>query len=60
MKLFGLLLIVVGWLIPVLSLGIAHSTAGRFILVILGIGIILYGILGVLSKAHNSKAVWKS
>ena len=59
MRLVGLLLAVVGWLIPVVGLTVAQSLGARFVLVVLGIGISLLGILVVLNKAHQIKAIWK-
>jgi uncharacterized membrane protein len=60
MRIVGVLVVLAGWLLPVLGLGITHSTAARFVLVIVGIGISLIGILGVLNKAHVKDAVWKA
>jgi uncharacterized membrane protein YgaE (UPF0421/DUF939 family) len=59
MRLVGLLLAVVGWLIPVVGLTVAQSLGARFVLVVLGIGISLLGILVVLNKAHLKNAIWK-
>ncbi len=59
MQIVGILLALVGWLIPVVGLTLTQSLTARFILVVLGIGISLIGILGVLNKAHLKKAIWK-
>ena len=59
MQIIGILLALVGWLIPVVGLTLTQSLTARFILVVLGIGISLTGILGVLNKAHLKKAIWK-
>ena len=59
MRLVGLLLAVVGWFIPVVGLTITQSLGARFVLVVLGIGISLFGILGMLNKAHLKNAIWK-
>jgi len=59
MRLVGLLLAVVGWLIPVVGLTVTQSLGARFTLVLLGIGISLFGILSVLNKAHQKNAIWK-
>ena len=59
MRLVGLLLAVVGWLIPVVGLTVTQSLGARFTLVLLGICISLFGILGVLNKAHQKNAIWK-
>jgi hypothetical protein len=59
MRLVGLLLTVVGWLIPVIGLTLTQSVSARFVLAVVGIGISLIGILGVLNKAHLKNAIWK-
>jgi len=59
MRLVGLLLAVVGWLIPVVGLTVTQTLGARFTLVLLGIGISLFGILSVLNKAHQKNAIWK-
>ena len=59
MQIVGILLALVGWLIPVVGLTLTQSLAARFVLVVLGIGIGLIGILGVLNKVHLKKAIWK-
>ncbi|HUK24044.1 MAG TPA: hypothetical protein VLV49_05650 [Terriglobales bacterium] len=59
MKIVGILVILAGWLLPVVGLTMTQSMAARFVLVFLGIGIILVGILGVLNKAHLKEAIWK-
>ena len=59
MRLVGLLLAVVGWLIPVVGLTLTQSVGARFVLAVVGIGISLIGILGLLNKAHLKNAIWK-
>ena len=59
MRIVGILLALVGWLIPVVGLTVTQSLTARFVLVVLGIGISLTGILGVLNKAHLKNAIWK-
>ncbi len=61
MKLVGLLLAVVGWLIPLIGLTMTSNTSNgaRLFLCIIGIGISLVGILYVLNQAHQKEAVWK-
>ena len=60
MKLIGVLLALAGWLIPVIGLTMTQSQTARLILVLFGICITLVGILGVLNKAHQKHAIWKS
>ena len=58
-KLVGVLLILVGWLLPILTLTAVQSTGGRMFLSLLGIAISLVGILGVLNKFHLKDVIWK-
>jgi uncharacterized membrane protein HdeD (DUF308 family) len=60
MKLVGLLMVIAGWLIPVLTLPITHSLTTRLILTVVGLALSLSGILRVLNKAHLKHAIWKA
>ena len=60
MKVIGVLLVLMGWLIPVGALTVTQSLVARFILALVGISISLIGILGILNKAHLTHAIWKS
>ncbi len=59
MKLAGLVTIVIGWLIATVVALQAGRLRGKFALVILGIAVILYGLIGLLNKAHLKTAIWK-
>lgn len=59
MRFMGVLLLLAGWLIPIMTLPLTQSLAARFILALLGISISLVAILVVLNKAHLKHAVWK-
>ena len=59
MKLLGLVMALLGWLIPVAALTMTQSTAARMVVTLLGIAISLVGILVVLNKAHLKNAIWK-
>ena len=59
MKIVGLVLVFVGWLIPVVSLSLTSSNSARLILSLIGIAVCLVGILGVLNKAYLRHAIWK-
>jgi hypothetical protein len=59
MKIVGILLALIGWLIPILALSMTQSTGARFIACLVGIAVSLVGILGVLNKAHLEHAIWK-
>jgi hypothetical protein len=60
MKLIGLLVVLAGWLLPVIGLTFTQSLAARYVLALLGIVIILVGILAILNKAHLKHAIWKA
>ena len=59
MVLVGLVITFGGFLIAMLSPGIASGTLGRLILVLVGIAISLAGIMGVLNQAYMKNAIWK-
>ena len=59
MVLVGLLITFAGFLIAVLSLGMTGSVNGRLILVLAGLAVSLFGIMGVLNPAYMKDAIWK-
>jgi hypothetical protein len=59
MKIAGVLVAVLGWLLPVIGLSVTSSTGARYVLCLVGITITLIGIIGVLNKAHLKEAPWK-
>jgi len=60
MRIVGLLLALVGWLIPVVTVVLTQSTAVRMIVCLAGIAITLVGILVALNRAHLKHALWKA
>jgi hypothetical protein len=59
MALVGLVITFLGFLLAAASVGIMASTAGRLVLVLVGIAMTLVGILGVINQAYMKDAVWK-
>jgi hypothetical protein len=59
MILVGILVTFLGFVISVLSLAAASSVGGRMVLVLVGLAVSLFGILGVLNKAYHKNAIWK-
>lgn len=59
MKAIGILLALAGWLIPVVGVTATSSLTARYVLVLFGIALSLFGIIGVLNKAHLKEAIWK-
>ena len=55
----GIVITFLGFLLAMLSPGLMAGTLGRLILVLAGIGISLFGILGVLNPAYLKDAIWK-
>jgi len=59
MKILGLLVIVVGWLLAVGSVLVTASLTARLILCILGFALSVFGILKILNGAYLKQAIWK-
>ena len=59
MKLAGLVTMVIGWLLATVVALQVGSLRGKFALAIMGIAVILYGLIGLLNKAHLKTAIWK-
>jgi type III secretory pathway component EscS len=59
MKFVGILLALVGWLIPLVGLTMTQSMTARFLLALLGIAVTLFAIMGILNRAHLKTAIWK-
>lgn len=55
----GLLVTFAGFLISVLSLGFASGVGARLVIVLLGMAVSLYGIIGILNPAYMKNAIWK-
>jgi hypothetical protein len=60
LKLGGLGVVVVGWLIVLVGLHLTPSVTGRMITTLLGLAISLVGVLVILPFAVNKNAIWKS
>ena len=48
-----------GFAISVASLGMASAVSARLIMVLLGIAVSLFGIMGILNPAYLKHAIWK-
>ena len=59
MALVGLVITFVGFLIAAASVGVVAGTGGRLIMVLAGIAVSLFGIMGVLNQAYLKNAIWK-
>jgi hypothetical protein len=59
MKIVGVLVAILGFIVSFSSLALS-STGGRFAVVIVGLAISLFGILGILNSAHIKHSIWKT
>jgi hypothetical protein len=55
----GLLVTLAGFLITVSSLGLASSVGARLVIVLVGIAVSLFGIIGFINPAYLKNAIWK-
>jgi len=53
------LCLVAGWAVAVGGLFITSATTGRTLIACLGIGISLFGSLGILNGYYLERAIWK-
>jgi hypothetical protein len=58
MILIGILVTLSGFVISVLSLALS-SNAARLLVVIFGLAVSLFGIIGVLNRFYLKNAIWK-
>ena len=59
MVLVGILVTLLGFIISLLSLGMASGVYSRMLIVLAGIVVSLAGIIGVINKAYVNNAIWK-
>ena len=59
MAFVGLIVTFAGFLIAASSVGIMGGTAGRLVMVLVGIVVSLIGIMGVINPAYQKNANWK-
>ena len=59
MVFLGLLVTFAGFLIAMLSVGIASSLGVRLVLVVVGLALNLVGIIGMINPTYMKNAIWK-
>jgi hypothetical protein len=59
MVLIGILVTLLGFVISVMSLGMTDSVTGRMIMVLVGIAVSLFGIIGLINPAYLKTAIWR-
>jgi cytochrome c biogenesis protein CcdA len=55
----GILVTLLGFTIAVLSLGMTSSVNARLVMVLVGIAVSLFGIMGLINKAYLKNAIWR-
>ena len=55
----GIAVTLLGFVLCLLSPVIASGVAGRMVIVLLGIALSCFGILGMINAAYMKKAIWK-
>jgi hypothetical protein len=60
LKLVGVLVTLLGWLVVLFGLHVVSSVSGRMIAALVGLAISLVGVLGILPTACNKNAIWKA
>ena len=59
MRLIGVVTVLGGWVITIAGLLLTSSNTARGIIACVGIGVSIFGILGVLNKYYLERAIWK-
>jgi hypothetical protein len=55
----GVLITFLGFLLSVASLAISSSVGVRMVVVLIGIGVSLFGIMGIINRACLKDAIWR-
>ncbi|MCX6625087.1 MAG: hypothetical protein NTY38_29315 [Acidobacteria bacterium] len=55
----GLLITALGFVISLLSLGMASSVNVRMVMTLAGIAVSLFGIIGIINPAYLKTAIWR-
>jgi len=59
MGIVGILVTLLGFVIAVASLGLTQSVGGRMGMVLIGLAVSLFGILGIINPAYQKNADWR-
>jgi hypothetical protein len=59
MILIGILVTLLGFVVAFLSLGMTTDVNARLAMVVVGIGVSLFGIMGLINKAYLKNAIWR-
>jgi len=55
----GILVTLLGFIITLLSLGLTSSVTGRMVIVLIGLAVSLFGIMGVINRAYLKNPIWR-
>ena len=55
----GILTILLGFVIALISLGMTSNVNGRMVMALIGLAVSLFGIMGLINPAFNKKATWR-
>ncbi|MEO7652560.1 MAG: hypothetical protein ABIZ80_19020 [Bryobacteraceae bacterium] len=55
----GLLVTLLGFVLSLMSLGMTSSVNGRLMMVLAGIAVSFFGIIGMINPAYLKKAIWR-
>ena len=59
MAILGIVVTFLGFVISLLSLGMMSSVNGRMVMVLVGLAVSLFGIIGLLNPAYMKNANWR-
>jgi hypothetical protein len=59
MRLLGIATILGGWAITIAGLLLTSSVLARGVMACIGIGVSVFGILGILNNYYLERAIWK-
>ena len=59
MRAVGIAMVLGGWVITIAGLLLTSSNVARGIVACVGIGVSIFGILGVLNNYYLARAIWK-
>jgi len=55
----GILVTFLGFVISLLGVGLTSGVGTRMVAALLGIAVSLFGIIGLINKAYQQRAIWK-
>ena len=59
MILLGIAVTICGFVISLLSLGMASTVNGRLVMVLAGLAVSLLGIIGLINRAYLKNPIWR-